>query len=389
MKQILIFTLLIFTFISCTDYPSGPETERGVDAKVTTPFSDLEVSERFSWSNSRNITIDVELPNTLLDSTHIEASLSDGTMLSRLNVQSDEVSFNITVPSYISTIYLYSSSTDVTKEVKAITGSVLFDGYGVEDIKDTKEFPLFSVTYQFHMFEDLWPGVGDYDFNDYVFRTTTVYIHNKDNKIESGEVELVYLSNGTYKHYGVGVEFLGAEGKERVYLEEGFVTFSGDVKKDPLSPNTALVVQNLNNHTPQWDAFGPSQSILYSSFRFDIEFEKPLRNQVIGNYFLFDANHRQREIHTAGNPPTQSASLELFGTSLDASEIDEWDRTPGRSFSIPAPFYKTDKFLPFGITVTVSPSTEPGVVRQSTELTTAYPFFSSWVESEGIKSRSW
>jgi len=60
--------------------------------------------------------------------------------------------------------------------------------------------------YYFHLFEDLWPGMGDYDFNDVILKTKLHAYKNSSNNLVGGKVvsDVYWIGGGIPR--GVGME---------------------------------------------------------------------------------------------------------------------------------------------------------------------------------------
>jgi len=230
--------------------------------------------------------------------------------------------------------------------------------------------------YYFHLFEDLWPGFGDYDFNDVILKTKVHQYKNAQNNLVGGRIiSSVYWIGGGIPR-GAGIEWLKSNGTatQLTYLPANAVSFTEpqNVLTDPLVNNAVML---FNNN-------------LIESLNDTVDFEFTWNNTVGGNnlwlqvYIYRDRNH---EVHTYGHPPTTAANMALFGTAQDASPTT-WDWTPGTSFINPSGFYKSSTNLPWGLEV-VAP--EFWIPNEKTEILLAYPQFRAWAESGGAVNPTW
>ncbi len=259
------------------------------------------------------------------------------------------------------------------------------DGDGVFDESDfwptdpskayNSVFPSGS-NYYFHMYEDLWPGMGDYDFNDVILKTRLHLWKNAQNKLVGGRViSNVYWIGGGIPR-GAGMEWFKANSNasQLTYLPAGAVTITEtpDVKTDTDVPNAVTIfdgniIDRLND---------------------TIDFTFDWNNAVAGNslwvqvYIYMNRNH---EVHMFGHPPTSVADMALFGTADDASPAT-WDWSAGRQFTNPAGFYRTATNLPWGLEIVAS---EWYIPNETTEILLAYPQFRAWAESGGTVNKSW
>jgi len=259
------------------------------------------------------------------------------------------------------------------------------DGDGVPDESDywpedaTKAYNSIYPSgnkYYFHMYEDLWPGLGDYDFNDVMLKTKLHIYKNAQNNIVGGRVvSTVYWIGGGIPR-GAGMEWFKSNGSasQLTYLPEGTVTFNEpeNVLTDPLVFN-AVTLFNDN---------------IIESLDKTVDFEYTWNASVAGNglwvqvYIYRDRDH---EVHMLGHPPTIAANMALFGTAQDAS-LHTWNWTPGTTFSNPADFYKTSTNLPWGLEII---SSELYIPNERIEILMAYPQFQAWAESGGTVNKSW
>lgn len=230
--------------------------------------------------------------------------------------------------------------------------------------------------YYFNLFEDLWPGTGDYDFNDVVLKTKINLYRNSLNNLVGGRVtgNVYWIGGGIPR--GLGMEWFksNADATQLTYLPANAVTFTQpqSVMKDPQVPDAVLLFNN----------------VLVESLNQTVDFEFTWDQSVGGNnpgIQVYIYRNRNHEIHRFGYPPTQAANMALFGTDYDASQTT-WDWTAGRSFPNPSAFYKTSTHLPWGIEI-VAP--EFWIPNEKTEIIAAYPQFRSWAESGGTLNKSW
>jgi len=230
--------------------------------------------------------------------------------------------------------------------------------------------------YYFHMYEDLWPAMGDYDFNDVILKTRMHLWKNAQNKLVGGRIvsSVYWIGGGIPK--GAGMEWFKDNGSatKLTYLPAGAATFTNPayVVTDPMVPNAVKLFDgDIINHLND-----------------TVDFQFTWNNAVAGNsvwvqvYIYMDRDH---EVHMFGHPPTNVANMALFGTDDDASPTT-WDWTAGRQFNNPAGFYRTAKNLPWGLEIV---SSELYIPNETTEILQAYPQFQAWAESGGAVNKSW
>lgn len=81
----------------------------------------------------------------------------------------------------------------------------------------------FPYTY---VFEDNFPLVGDYDFNDVVLDVTIQYDRGKDNKITATNLDIILAAAGASKTIGAGLRLVGVN-KSAI----GNISFNGDKER--------------------------------------------------------------------------------------------------------------------------------------------------------------
>ncbi|MCH8568787.1 MAG: LruC domain-containing protein [Balneolales bacterium] len=372
------------------------------DSKMTSfdddniSFGDLVVSESFTWSNAKHIDLNINFPDDSLVGSMLEVRNTDGALLSKLHITEGGITYSQPIPSHIEELVLFHPASQTEQLIDARSSDVEFNGASSRGFdpftvdEGDADLQSFSIINRYHMWEDLWPGFGDYDFNDYVLRSVEVYARDAQNRITNVDVSMTLVSIGASNSFGLGVQVFAGTDATRRYLPTNSIVFD-TITNDPLASNTGLITQNLKDHTPEWNTFGPifssDPTVFTFGFPWDVTHASNLVPQL--HFFLFKTGERSREIHTVGNPPTEAASTALFGTSEDNSSTSTWNRTPGTVYTVPAPFYRSDKFLPWGMSLLVTPVIQPQVVREKVEISDAYPFFKGWAQSEGTTNQSW
>ena len=230
--------------------------------------------------------------------------------------------------------------------------------------------------FYFHMFEDLWPAMGDYDFNDVILKTRMHLWKNAQNQLVGGRIlsKVYWIGGGIPK--GAGMEWFkdNGTGTKLTYLPAGAVTFTeaAQVVTDPVALNAVKLFDgDIINHLND-----------------TVDFQFTWNNAVGGNslwvqvYIYMERNH---EVHMFGHPPTSVANMALFGSDDDVSPTS-WNWTPGTQFTNPAGFYRTVKNLPWGLEIVAS---ELYIPNETTEILSAFPQFQAWAESGGQTNKSW
>jgi LruC domain-containing protein len=248
------------------------------------------------------------------------------------------------------------------------------------------------------MYEDLWPGKGDYDFNDLVVDYRLNTITNADNNIVEMSFTFVTRAIGGSLHNGFAFQLDGinpskitsvtgskASGAQWISLnangtEAGqtnnanILVFDDAYKLLPTqagfsfvnvyegSPNsgtdtTTIVVKFLSNGA------APSGGTLsYSAF-----------NTGLFNPYLIVGQDRGKEIHLADKVYTDKMNLTYLGKDQDRT-----NPSTGK-------YFKTADNLPWAINVDASiPFT-----KEKTDISEAYLKFIDWASSGGNSSVNW
>ncbi|MFT5098228.1 MAG: LruC domain-containing protein [Planctomycetaceae bacterium] len=245
-------------------------------------------------------------------------------------------------------------------------------------------------------YEDLWPGVGDYDMNDLVmYYRTTINAASVDNNPQEQSLYSINISGqvtavGAALHSGFGVEIIGLprssvdqssmslviNGVQRpgTFLEQGadyenavFIIFD-DVWEHVSAPEGCKFFRT------EYQCGG---SVLQSQFTLTVPVSGNISAQVIDdpilNPFIFRSDARGMEIHLKNKPPTNKASMSNFGSA------DDWS-SPGAGI-----YYQTSNGLPWAMVVSAE-WIHPGEAR---DLVQTYPRFEDYVTSGGTSNTDW
>jgi LruC domain-containing protein len=245
-------------------------------------------------------------------------------------------------------------------------------------------------------YEDLWPGVGDYDMNDLVmYYRTTINSASLDNNPEeqflysisiSGQVSAV----GAALHSGFGIEINGLPRSSVDQLSMSLVINgvqgSGTFLEQSADYENAvfIIFDDVWDHVsaPVGCKFFRTEyqcggSVLQSEFTLTVRVSGDIPAQVIDdpilNPFIFRSNARGREVHLKNKPPTNKADMSTFGAMDDRSN-------PGADT-----YYQTSSGLPWALVVSAE-WVHPGEAR---DLVQTYPKFEGYVTSGGTSNTDW
>ncbi len=277
------------------------------------------------------------------------------------------------------------------------TGNNDSDGDGVEDDQDdypddpARAFNNYYPASNFGSlsFEDLWPGQGDYDFNDLVldYRFTTVT--NVSNKVVDVIGTIVIRAIGAGQSNGFGFQLPNNN------VDQADITVSGTVLKSDyiqLADNgleegqakpTIIVFDDANEIMPAEEGFGvnvepdkiyvdPDTIVISMAFAVN-KYTATDIDLIHFNPFMIVSKIRGKEIHLPDYSPTSLVDPAYFG-SMDDDSDPALDR-----------YYKTVNNLPWAINITESFD----YLIEKNEITTGYLKFYDWAASSGTLYPDW
>ncbi len=270
------------------------------------------------------------------------------------------------------------------------------DGDGIQDADDdfpndagrafVNNFP--AAGYGSLAFEDLWPGRGDYDFNDLVVDYSFEIITNASNKVSDVISKTVVRAIGAGFSNGYGFQFSNDQIQTNHLLVTGYI-IEGDV---------VTIAENgleLGQEIPTVIVFDNAKNILQSATGFvNVEEGAPYVEPdtvevnlvftpgiyeiadidlVHFNPFIFVNGIRGKEVHLPDYMPTSLADAAYFSTVDDDS-----NPATGR-------YYKTANNLPWAINISQSYD----YTNEKSEITSGYLHFGDWAESTGGLYPDW
>jgi len=277
------------------------------------------------------------------------------------------------------------------------TGNTDADGDGIQDSEDdypddpARAFNNFlpAAGYGSLAFEDLWPGRGDYDFNDLVLDYQFTTVTNAQNKVAEIRGSFVVRAIGAGLRNGFGFQLPNNNIDKNDILvdgyriEDGYISLADNGIEEGQNQPTIIVFDNANNILQSPVGFGvnvepgvpyvePDTILIsmiitpniYSASDFDL---------INFNPFLIIDEIRGKEVHLANYAPTGLADANYFGTMDD-------DSNP-----VIGKYYKTVNNLPWAIKVSESYD----YTIEKAEITQAYLKFYEWAVSSGASYPNW
>ncbi len=279
-----------------------------------------------------------------------------------------------------------------------VTGPVTdSDGDGVDNELD--EYPddanrAFNVfypnanTYATLAFEDLWPGKGDYDFNDLILDYRVKQVLNASNKLVEFYFDYSVRAIGAAFENGFGLEIPGTTPSTigtitGTQLTENYISLNANGTEAGQDKAVLILFDNAYSRMNEASSgFGINTSLdapwvepvfyqVYVSLATPVLFQNTARAPF--NPFLIVNKERGKEVHLPGDTPTSLADLSLLGTWFDAS-----NPTTGK-------YYQSAGNLPWAIDVPQAFS----YVIEKNEIVYGHLKFGTWAESGGVSYTDW
>lgn len=265
------------------------------------------------------------------------------------------------------------------------------DGDGVLDEEDdypddpTRAFNSYYPSegiYNTMFFEDSWPQIGDYDFNDLIFHLNYRFVTDASNKLKDIFLSIKLVAKGASQSNALALQINGITD---ALLSSSTLTIDGEgVSQTPETGHSSSVVitmvNNISDYLPtdhpyyfynteEGDSrplvivdlhlqFTETQSIDLSDAPFDI--------------FIFRTHERGQETHLKNKVPTDKVDETLFGTDDDTSnQINRWYLSTGN--------------LPWSIEI----SGEISHPLEKVDILQAYPDMKPWIDSNGAGYQDW
>jgi LruC domain-containing protein len=292
--------------------------------------------------------------------------------------------------------HIYGGAVDYDNVI--VTGPVTdSDGDGVDNELDeypddeTRAFNVYypnATDFGSMAFEDLWPGKGDYDFNDLVLDYRLKQVLNANNKLVEFYLDYSVRAIGAELVNGFGIEIPGTTPSSigsvsGNHLTENYITLNSNGTEAGQEKAVIILFDNaFNMMSGQSGGFGvnvsldatwvePTMNQLY------VTFAQPVLLQSTGfapfNPFLIVNKVRGVEVHLSGKTPTTLADLSLLGTWFDNS-----DPANGK-------YYQSASNLPWAIDLPV----KFDYAIEKTEVVSAHLKFGAWAESGGMVFTNW
>ncbi|MGV8139825.1 MAG: LruC domain-containing protein [Mangrovibacterium sp.] len=239
-------------------------------------------------------------------------------------------------------------------------------------------YPSDAGTWNTLMFEDMWPKLGDYDFNDLVIKYQYEYYLNADNKVVDLIAHFQVVASGADFSNGFGFKLdipnssvLGVDG----YIHTGsLIKLNPNNTEQGASDEAVIIVyDNLKQSVgTMFNVTHQGTPKTIDPISVHVLLNKVDQSLVsIVNPFIFTDQTRGREVHLMGFTPTSKANNSYFGTDDDSS--------------LGGKYYRSSQNFPWALDI-------PSDVRHMLEyidFSIGYPDFVKWAESGGKEYLTW
>ncbi len=267
------------------------------------------------------------------------------------------------------------------------------DGDGVDD--DDDDYPTDGTRAHNNygtpgtlLYEDLWPAVGDYDFNDLVVGYRYNIVTDAANKVKDVIGTYKVKAIGASFKNGFGISFnVPASAVQSVtggrFTENKVTRSANGTESGNPTRATVFVTDNCKNlannagGTQFMNTMKSEAPVSFDSMNVRVTFTTSQTASALGSApfrpFIFADGTRGKEIQLADVAPTSLMTTALFGTLQDNSR-------PAQNR-----YFKTSRNLPWGLHI---PAEIPWAIEK-TQFTQAYLKFGNWAESGGTVDADW
>jgi LruC domain-containing protein len=233
-------------------------------------------------------------------------------------------------------------------------------------------------------YEDNWPRLGDYDFNDLVVKERFQTTYDASGLVSGFIIQGFISARGGSKANGFALRLVDIPASQVEYANLQINNITYDKKTE--SNQTDAVISLWGNSKVFTDTGEAGQCSLFNTnkncaefspveFTFDLRFTNGLLslNHSVIDFFIYRSNDRTLEIHMPGYAPTDWFNFARFGTADDTSNVSQ-ER-----------YFRSTTNLPWGLKI----SDNWDYPREYIDVLWAYPDYEQWVESSGSLATAW
>lgn len=261
------------------------------------------------------------------------------------------------------------------------------DDYPNDPTKAFNNYTPSKTGYSSLAFEDLWPGRGDYDFNDLVISYRFNQITNAQNQVTEIDATLITEAAGAMLHNGFAFQLpYGPDKVQNVTgfsLKHGYITLSANNTEAGQTKAVIVAFDDAFDRLPETGlgiGVNTEPGIPYvtpDTMKLVVTLATPVALSQAGlppyNAFIMANGIRNREVHLPDQPPTDKVDGTEFGTIDDSSK-------PGENR-----YYKTASNLPWALNI----ADKLAYPNETTAINSAYLKFNEWAQSAGLLFPDW
>lgn len=216
-------------------------------------------------------------------------------------------------------------------------------------------------------FEDLWPALGDFDFNDLVLSNAVVISKNADNELVDASFVVSIDAIGAGLENGIAMMLYD---ENKLAFDNNIIeSVSGDVEIDNENVNGLILTNDVfETINYRYQNNGVGHTGVPDTLRFSITFVGT-EIDFIPELYLFRTDDRSHEVHRSGFPVTATMNTNLFNTNDDNGN------------------FKTATGLPWGMEIITENSWDNPI--EKIDILLAYPKFETWATSNGANEPTW
>mgnify|MGYP002640793309 FL=1 len=288
----------------------------------------------------------------------------------------------------------YRSNTAVFFDNVVVTGPVTdSDGDGVDDEiddypnDDSRAFDVYypnSTDWGTLTYEDLWPGKGDYDFNDLVLDYRFKSVLNSSNGLVEFYTDYSVRAIGATLMNGFAFMLPGdptnVASVTGTNITEGYLSLNANGTEQGQANTVIFLFDNaftmIGSSGASFVNTKPGAPYVVPEInQLHVLFNTPVTNAGSAPYnpFIVVDGERGKEVHLPGEPPTDLANQALFGTFGD-------DSNPATD-----KYYQTTNNLPWALDLPV----KFDYSVEQVQIINSYTHFQEWGESGGSLYKDW
>ncbi|MEM8599313.1 MAG: LruC domain-containing protein, partial [Bacteroidota bacterium] len=208
----------------------------------------------------------------------------------------------------------------------------VFDDFPTDPDAAFERFTPSEYVYGALAFEDLWPGTGDYDFNDLVVRYRYREVANAAGDVVRLDADYYVQAVGAGYVNGFGVELpVPASNVQSVAYsrQPGTVTLAANGVEAGHTNAVLIPFDDAKAMVPGAAGFVNTEAgsavLASDTVRVAVSFASPVAGSMVldapFNPFLFRTDQRGLEVHLPDAAPTALAEATLFGTARDRTNV--------------------------------------------------------------------